>query len=264
MWVYLNREGRHWYGFTETRKRDGPARVLADFHRFLHADAYGGYDGLYLPGGAAEVACMAHVRRKFIEAEATEPELANQAIDQIRALFKIEERAAELSDHDRRALRQAEAKPLLDTFAQWMQAVEPSVLPKGALAKAIGYAQNRWAALTRYLDDGQLAISNNAAERALRPIAVGRKNGLFFQREGGGKVASILMSLLMTAKAAEINPLDYFRDVLVRISTEHDVTKLTPHGWKLHFEPEVKARRDDVLARIMGTDGTTVAEAGRG
>ncbi len=264
IWVYLNREGLHWYEFTESRKRDGPARVLADFRGFMHADAYGGYDGLYIPGGATEVACMAHVRRKFIEAEATEPELAKQAIDQIRALFKIEERGAELSDDERRALRQAEAKPLLDTFAQWMRAVEPSVLPKGALAKAIGYAQNQWAALTRYLEDGQLAISNNAAERALRPIAVGRKNWLFFQREGGGKTASILMSLLMTAKAAKIDPLEYFRDVLLRISTERDVTKLTPHGWKLHFQPEVKARRDDVLARIMGTEGATAAESGRG
>ena len=208
IWVYLNREGRHWYEFTESRKRDGPARVLENFRGFLQADAYGGYDGLFVPGGASEVACWAHVRRKFVDAEATDPELAKAAIDRIKLLFAIEQAAAELSDEERGALR-------------------------------------------RYTEDGRLSISNNAAERALRPLAVGRKNWLFFQREDGGKVAAILMSLLQTAKAAGVNPSDYFRDVLLRISTCSDVRKLTPHGWKEHFEPELTARRNEVLDRIV-------------
>jgi transposase len=98
VWVYLNREGRHWYEFTSSRKRDGTARVLKEFQGFLQADAYGGYDGLFLPGGCTEVACWAHLRRKWIDAEATDPELSKSAVDQIRLLFQIEELGAELTE----------------------------------------------------------------------------------------------------------------------------------------------------------------------
>lgn len=252
VWVYLNREGRHWYEFTESRKRDGPARVFKDFTGYLQADAYGGYDQLFFPGGATEVACWAHVRRKFVDAEATDPVLAREAIDRIRALFQIEEAAKELSDAARAELRVQQARPLLEEFHAWLDLAETQALPKSPLGKAIGYARNQWPALLRYVDDGRLSISNNAAERAMRPFALGRKNWLFFQREGGGRTAAILMSLLMTAKAAGIHPGDYFRDVLLRLSTCTDVKQLTPHGWKNHFATEVAERRHAMLQQILG------------
>ncbi len=252
VWVYLNREGRHWYEFTDSRKRDGPARVFQDFTGYLQADAYGGYDRLFFPGGATEVACWAHVRRKFVEAEATDPTLAQEAVDRIRTLFQIEEAAKDLSDAARVELRHARARPLLDEFHAWLDLAETQSLPKSPLGKAIVYARNQWPALQRYLDDGRLEISNNAAERALRPFAVGRKNWLFFQREGGGRTAAILMSLLMTAKAAGIHANDYFRDVLLRISTCTDAKMLTPHGWKQHFEAEVTGRRQALIEQIVG------------
>ena len=252
VWVYLNREGRHWYEFTESRKRDGPARVFANFTGYLQADAYGGYDRLFFPGGATEVACWAHVRRKFVDAEATDPVLAKAAVDRIRVLFQIEEAAKDLSDAARCELRITRARPLLDEFHVWLDLAETQALPKSPLGKAVGYARNQWPALLRYVDDGRLAISNNAAERALRPFALGRKNWLFFQREGGGKTAAILMSLLMTAKAAGIHPGDYFKDVLLRISTCTDAKLLTPHGWKQHFEAEVTERRHTILQQILG------------
>ena len=252
VWVYLNRDGRHWYEFTESRKRDGPARVFRDFTGYLQADAYGGYDRLFFPGGATEVACWAHVRRRFIDAEATDPVLAKEAIDRIRVLFQLEEAAKDLDDEARRELREARARPLVDEFKAWLALAETQALPKSPLGRAITYAHNQWPALVRYLDDGRLAISNNAAERALRCLAVGRKNWLFFQREGGGKTAAILMSLLMTAKAAGIHAGDYFRDVLTRISTCTDARQLTPHGWKQHFEAEVTGRRLALLEQIVG------------
>ena len=252
VWVYLNPEGRHWYEFTESRKRDGPARVFQDFTGYLQADAYGGYDRLFFPGGATEVACWAHVRRKFVDAEVTDPTLAKQAIDRIRALFQIEAAAKELSDAARAELRAQQAQPLLEEFRAWLALAETQALPKSPLGKAIGYAQKQWPALVRYVEDGRLAISNNAAERALRPIAVGRKNWLFFQREGGGRTAAILMSLLVTAQAAGIHVGDYFRDVLVRISTCTDVKKLTPHGWQEHYAAEVTERRHALLRQIAG------------
>lgn len=252
VWVYLNPEGRHWYEFTESRKRDGPARVFQDFKGYLQADAYGGYDRLFFPGGATEVACWAHVRRGFLDAEATDPVLAKAAVDRIRALFKVEEAAKELSDAARAQMRGEQARPLLDEFKAWLDLAETQALPKSPLGKAIGYAKNQWPALVRYIDDGRLAISNNAAERALRPIAIGRKNWLFFQREGGGRVAAVLMSLLVTAQAAGIHVGDYFRDVLVRISTCTEVKKLTPHGWREHYAAEVTERRHALLRRIAG------------
>jgi hypothetical protein len=253
VWVYLNREGRTWYEFTESRKRDGPARVFKDFTGFIQADAYGGYDGLYLPGGATEVACWAHARRKFVDAEPTDPVRAKEAIERIRVLFGIEEIARDFSDEARAALRREKAAPLLKEFKAWLDLTETEALPKSPLGRAIGYAKNQWPALERYAKDGRLAISNNAAERALRPLAVGRKNWLFFQREGGGKTAAILMSLLMTAKAASIHPGDYFKDVLLRISTCKDAKLLTPHGWKEHFEAEVTARRNEILEKILAS-----------
>ena len=174
IWVYLDRAGHHWYDFTESRKRDGPARVFADYTGYIQADAYGGYDKLFVPGGATEVACWAHVRRKFIEAESTEGELSRAAVDQIRELFRIEEAAADLTDDARRSLREEQSRPRVEAFRAWMDLAETQVLPKGPLAKAIGYAKNQWNALTRFLEDGRLSLSNNAAERALRPIAIGR------------------------------------------------------------------------------------------
>jgi transposase len=253
VWAYLNQQGRHWYEFTESRKRDGPARVFADYTGYIQADAYGGYDRLFLPGGATEVGCWSHARRGFVDAEATEPVLAKGAIDRIRALFQIEEAAAGLSDDDRARFRQDRAGPLLEELRAWLALTQTQVLPKGPMGQAIGYVQNQWAALTEYLKDGRLEMTNNAAERAVKPFAIGRKNWLFFQREGGGRTASVLMSLLMTAKAAGVHLGDYFKDVLLRISEPGvDVKSLTPHGWKERFEPEVTARRHEILQKLVG------------
>ena len=136
-----------------------------------------------------------------------------------------------------------------------------NIKSRWASRNGYGYATNQWEALTRYLENGRLSISNNAAERALRPLAVGRKNWLFFQREGGGHVASILMSLLMTCKAAGVNPREYFRDVLLRISTCCDAKALTPHEWKVRFQPEVESRQRQVLDQLLGRNLQTANAA---
>ena len=184
-WIYLDREARHWYDFTETRERDGPARVLADFRGFLQADAYGGYDQLYSPEGATEIACWAHVRRKFVDAEKTDPETAKIAIDMIRNLFAIERQAkeAEFAPEQLCEARKQHALPILNQFRSWLDRVLLEMLPKTAIARAATYANNQWEALVHYVEDGRLSIDNNAAERALRPFAVGRKNWLFFQND---------------------------------------------------------------------------------
>ena len=252
VWIYLDREGRHFYDFTETRERDGPGRLLGDYKGYIHADAYPGYDQIFLPGAAVEVACWAHARRKFIELESSFPELSKQAVDLIRKLYAIEKEGKGLDDDARTELRRAKSQPTLDEIQAWLELASAQVLPKSQMAQAIGYVQRQWRALCVFATDGRLSIDNNAAERALRPFAIGRKNWLFFQRDTGGETAVILASLLRTALAANIDPQVYFRDVLLRIGQETDVAKLTPHAWKENFAAEVQARRDEILQRILG------------
>jgi transposase len=258
VWVYADHEGRTWYDFTPSRKRDGPQRVLGNYKGYLQADAYGGYDQLFVPNGAIEVACWAHARRKFVDAEAADPKLAEEALDLIGALYAVERDVKVKATAEGReptadevfAARQARSVRKLAEIRAWLELTEAKVLPRGAMAEPIHYCLNQWQALNRFVEDGRLHIDNNLAERALRHFAVGRKNWLFFQTEGGGKTAAILASLLQTARAIGLDPKAYFRDVLLRIGSETDVTKLTPHGWKQHFAQDVADHHEDILCRL--------------
>ena len=252
IWIYLDRMGNHAYDFTDTRKKDGPAEWLGDFKGFVHADAYPAYDQFFGPDAATEVACWAHTRRKFVEAESTEPKLAAEILSRIRELYALERIAKdrELDDAARGQLRKEKAVPILGDLRAQLDLLETQVLPQGPMGKAIAYAMRQWQALTTYTSDGRLSIDNNAAERALRAIAVGRKNWMFFQRESGGRTAAILFSLLKTAEAAGIDPLIYFRDILVRIDRERDTAKLLPFAWKENFADEVAERRQAAVALI--------------
>lgn len=254
VWIYLDREGRHAYDFSDSRKSARPQTILASYRGAIHADAYPGYDQLFVPEGATEVACWAHTRRKFLDAEGSESKLAKEAIVRIGELYAIERAAkeSELDDEARHALRQEHSRPIADELFAWMAATQATVLPKSPMGVALNYALKLETALRRYLDNGRLSIDNNAAERALRAVAVGRKNWLFFQTEGGGDTAVVLLSLVMTAKAIGLDPRVYLRDVMLRIAHESDVAKLTPHGWREHFQAEVEAERDAALAHFAG------------
>lgn len=241
VWTYGDLEERIFYDFTESRKRDGPLTMLANFKGFVHADAYPGYDPLYLPGHVKEVACLAHGRRYVLDAEKEEPEPVKEALAIIRALYQVEAFAKDngFTPEQRKALRDERSRPLLAELKAWLDRAETQALPKGKLADAVRYLRNQWDALLTFLEDGRLEIDNNRSERSLRCFAVGRKNWLFFQTPEGGTTAVILMSLVQTAKAIGVDPKIYLRDVLVRIARESDVTKLTPHGWKRHFLHDV-------------------------
>jgi transposase len=258
VWVYADHENRIWYDFTPTRNRDGPRRVLGDFKGYLQADAYGGYDQLYVPDGATEVACWAHARRKFVDAQSSDPALAEEILERIGKLYGVERDVKARAEAEQRAptadeflqARRESSVTQLEAIRAWLELTETKVLPKSPMAEAIRYCLNQWQALVRFVEDGRLQIDNNLAERALRHFAIGRKNWLFFQTEGGGKTASILATLLHTAKAAGVDPKVYFRDVLLRIDEESDVTKLTPHGWKQHFAKDVADHQEDILCRL--------------
>jgi transposase len=256
VWIYLGPKGEHVYDYTESRSRDGPIAVLGDYRGYIQADAFPGYDVFFGPEGAKEVACWAHARRRFIEAEKTERALAAEAVSRIGELYSIERAAKELSDDERRELRQREAAPRLGALHDWLAATRLQVLDKGPMGRAIDYALANWQALCRYTEDGRLAIDNNAAERALRAVAVGRKNWMFVGNEGGGRTAAVLYSLVMTAKAVGVDPRVYLRDVLLRIARESDVATLTPYGWKERWAGVADQHRLSILERLTALAGS--------
>jgi len=243
-WTYGDTEGRCVYDVTPTRSRDGPWTVLKDYRGYVQGDAYSGHDVLFTDGKRTEVGCWAHARRYFVEAQASDPVLAQAAIDRIRALYALERLAQEreLKLKELTRLRQAQAVPLLAELRAWLVATRPTVLPKSPLAAAIGYALAQWDALVRYAQDGRLPIDNNGAERALRAIAVGRKNWLFFGHEEAGRKGAVLFSLVATCRNLGVEPRAYLRDVLERLATETDVSRLTPHAWKAERQAAVQGR----------------------
>ena len=250
LWLYRDLDGRCVFDFTESRSRDGPARILRDFRGYLQADAYGVYDAFFVPGGPTEVGCWAHARRKFVVAEASDPTLAGQAVERIAALYGVEKEAKDLSPEERLRAR-TRARPLLEDLFSWMGRVRSQVLDRSPMAEALDYALKNRAALSRYLEDGRLPIDNNGVERALRCVAVGRKNWMMVGNEEGGRRAAVLFSLVQTCREIGVDPRQYFRDVLLRISTCSDVSKLTPHGWKQHFAAQVDAERARALERLV-------------
>lgn len=222
IWAYVS-EGGVAYDATEDRCRDGPLQFLKEFRGFLQCDAYAGYDELFRSsqGAVVEVGCWAHARRKFVEAEATSPALAHEAVARIRQLYAVEHEAKDLDSPARAALRQEKSKPLLAALKDWLDREHRLAIPKTPIAEAIGYARNQWAALTVFVTDGDLAIDNNAAERAIKPFAIGRKNWLFFGSDRGGQTLATLASFTATCQLRKINPWLWLRDALTRLPVTH-------------------------------------------
>jgi transposase len=251
IWAYIG-DGEHPYSaydFTRNWTRDGPAAFLSDYRGFLQADAYGGYDGIYVgsDGGIVEVACWAHARRKFYEARSNAPREANRILEWIRQLYDIEDRASPSTAEERQALRQREAVPILDRIEVYLNELTGRALPKSALGKAVTYARNQWAALRVYASDGRLTIDNNVSERTLRSQAIGRKNWEFLGSAEAGPRAAVLFTILAGAKRHHLEPWAYLRDVLLRLSAgETDLESLLPDRWAAsHPEYVLQHRLDE-------------------
>jgi transposase len=253
-WAYIG-DAEHPYSvydFTMSRARDGPAAFLKDYHGFLQADAYGGYDGIFLGsnGTIVEVACRAHARRKFYDARSNAPREANQVLEWIRQLYDVEDRARDFTAAQRQSLRQRESAPILDRIEKYLDELSPRILPKSALGKAVTYARNQRVALRQYVSDGRLTIDNNVSERTLRLQAIGRKNWQFLGSEEAGPRAAVLFTILAGAKRHRLEPWAYLRDVLLRLSVgETDLEALLPDRWGASHPEHVLEHRLDESRR---------------
>jgi transposase len=245
IWTYVG-DGEHpytVYDYTPTRSRDGPEEFLKAFRGYLQADAYSGYDHFYevRERGIEEVACWAHVRRRHWEAQSSDLMRSTVMLAYIRLLYDVEREARDrkLNGQARRALRQKKSKPILEDIHAYLERERPRVLPKSPEGEAIAYTLSNWKALTRYLDDGDLAIDNNGAERSLRGIAVGRRNWTFYGSDNGGRTAAVLTSLIASCKRLGIDPFAYLRDLFERMGAhpQSRLAELLPDQWQAARSP---------------------------
>ena len=243
LWVYV-RDERPFAGgrppaalfrYSQDRKGEHPRAHLKEFAGVIHADGYAGFNELFAGNRITEAACWAHVRRKFFDVHAaTASPIAKEALDRIGQLYGVEETIKGLPSEHRRRERQQRSKPIADALAAWADEIVRKLSRKSELAGAFRYMRGRRTALGRCFDDGRLALDNNPAERALRCVAIGRKNYLFAGSDAGGRRAAALYSLIESAKLNRLDPQRYLADVLARIADHpaRAIAQLLPWNWK--------------------------------
>lgn len=229
------------YRYSRDRKAEQAEALLGRCRGFLHADGYAGFKGLYEvnPKSAAprliEVACWSHARRKIYDVHVdTGSPLAKEALERIADLFAIEADISGRPPAERLAARRVQSVPRLGDLERFFRAALSQISAKSKLASAIRYALSRWAALTRYTYDGRLEMSNNAAERAIRPLVLGRKNYLFAGSDSGGVRAAKMYTIIKSAKLNQLDPEAYLRDIFARIADHpiNRIAELLPWTWK--------------------------------
>ena len=223
------------YDYTATRARAGPEKFLTGYRGHLQADAYGGYDAFFKDParGLTETGCWAHARRYFRKAVESDQARMGPALLLIAQLYRVEKQARGRTSAGRLQLRQLQARPILDKLHGYLLELQAEVLPKSPEGRAARYTLKNWTALNRYCDDGDLEIDNNATERAIRGVAVGRNNWVFFGSDAGGRTAAVLRSFVASCQRVGVDPFVWLKDVLSRIAT-HPITRLNellPHNW---------------------------------
>jgi len=236
-WVYHNSlQDMVLFDYQPGRSREGPSGLLKDFRGHLQTDGYAAYNIFDTQKDVTLLHCMAHARRKFVEARSNDQVRADYVLEQIGHLYAIERKAADeqLSEADTLQLRQEKAIPILEALGKWMQQAYAEVLPKSAIGMALAYSIQRWSRLMIYATNGKLNIDNNPVENSIRPVAVGRKNYLFAGSHEAAQRSAMLYSLMGTCKLHDINPFSWLKNVL-EIIPSHSINKiqeLLPYNWK--------------------------------
>lgn len=241
MWVYRSGEFTDSpvviYDYQPSRAAACAKEFLGHYNGYLLSDGYAAYDCLE---HVTQAACLAHVRRKFTDAQKARPSKKagkiEKALNFIAKLYKIEKETKTLSRSQRQAIREETARPVWDEFHQWLIQAQSTALPKSAIGKAINYTLNQWPKLLTYLNDGGISIDNNVTERDIRPFTTGRKNWMFSTSVGGAKASANLYSLVMTCRANDINPYYYFQHLFTELPKRQptdDLTDLMP--WNVNI-----------------------------
>lgn len=239
MWPYVG-DQQHpaiIYDYTPTRERAGPERFLQIYRGYLQADAYVAYDSFFTDPkrGMVEVGCWAHARRHVYEARDTDLARMGAVLVYIAQLYRVEKHARRcgIQGEALQLLREQVSRPILEKLSTYLLKISDELLPKSEAGQAVGYLRKNWAALTRYVEDGDLSIDNNHTERSLRGIAVGRHNWVFLGSDRGGTTMAVLRSFVASCERAKIDPFAWFQDVLSRIATHsiQQLEELLPHRW---------------------------------
>ncbi len=225
------------YDYSPSRTQTAPQKFLSGFKGYLQADAFPGYDALYVNGDIIEIGCMAHVRRKFFEISesAKGDPLARDTLEKIAKIYEVEGRGRNLHYKKRYFFRKKYQRPLYRALHHWLIRAKRRVIPNTPIEKAFNYALNHWRALQNVFADGRLEVDNNTAERAIRPVVIGRKNYLFAGSDQGGHNAAVIYSIIETAKQNNLNTFEYLSDIIARLPTTkpQDLYKLLPY----HYSP---------------------------
>lgn len=223
-----------YFEYYPTRASEAALKLLEGFSGTVQTDFYAGYNQVLLPGTVMRLACMAHVRRKFIEAQSAAPEACRAILELISKLYKVEAKIKKSTPEERKAAREKDSAPIIDKLHALLCSLREKTLPKHPFMNALQYALSQWDEIVRFLDDGAFEIDNNYMERDIRPIAIGRKNWLFAGSHNGAKRAAMLYSFFACCKLHKVNAFEWLKDVVVRVQSDRSVTAadLLPHRWK--------------------------------
>lgn len=242
LWAMLGPPNRVLFHYAESRAQEVPRTLFKDFQGAIQTDAYAGYNPVFLPDKCQRIACMAHIRRKFIEAQATSKSAAGKILELIAELYKTEKNLKKATPEERHAQRKKKSFCVLKKLYRLIKTQRKSTLPQSPYAKALEYAYSQRYPMLNYLRNGSYELDNNLIENQMRPVALGRKNYLFAGSHDGAKRAAVIYTFLNTCKLNKINSLDWLRDVLKRVHTHpaSRISELLPHNWKKTPETEIK------------------------
>jgi transposase len=236
MWVYVGDEAGPYnvFDFTLHRGREGPKYFLKDYRKVLLADAYGGYNGVVAGNEITRAGCWAHARRKMIDAEKAAPEIAHEAVDLVRALYAVEQRARNLAVAARLELRRSDSAPVLSQLREKLLSWKRQLLPKHPMAEALNYVLGQWQELNVFCSDGAVPIDNNVSEREMKRVVLNRKNSLFVGNPRGGRTAAILASLTSSCRRHDVDPQVYLTQLLVNLPSARrgELSAWLPDEWK--------------------------------